>query len=256
MRAEVTKKLKLARKALQSLGVERETTEQERRLLLDVVATFQEITQQALTTNYGVRDIFDFDEGLRLATLVANRNATFSDDVAYLGHEYAFNMQPGEEAGEKDPVMLGSSTISSRKIPQCDDVEEFLHDGASIPRPLQFGISTWIETLYRDARGFEIGTFNHVLLATLMKKQSSKWSTIVHGYISDIVTVVHRFIQKALLVSCGDIKISTNVLALLMEDLLDRYHRAFSAAEFLLKIEREGTPMTMNHYLNDNLEKW
>lgn len=57
--------------SLHSLGVERETPEQQRRVLLDVVATFQDITQQALTTNYGLRDIFDSDAELRLATLIA-----------------------------------------------------------------------------------------------------------------------------------------------------------------------------------------
>lgn len=37
-----------------------------------------------------VHDIFDDDDALRLATLVATRYAVFSDDLAICGHRYAF----------------------------------------------------------------------------------------------------------------------------------------------------------------------
>jgi hypothetical protein len=70
---EVTKKLKQSRKAFQSLGIERETAGQQRMVLLEIVSSFQEITQLALTTNYSVRDIFDTDVDVRLATLISNR---------------------------------------------------------------------------------------------------------------------------------------------------------------------------------------
>ena len=42
----------------------------------------------------------------------------------------------------------------------------------------------------------------------------------------------------------------------LMADLTKRYVKAINQVKFLLEVERGGTPMTLNHYFNDNLEKW
>ncbi|EPS29667.1 hypothetical protein PDE_04617 [Penicillium oxalicum 114-2] len=40
----------------------------------------------------------------------------------------------------------------------------------------------------------------------------------------------------------------------MMGELIKKYHRAICAANFLHDIERAGTPMTLNHYLNENLQ--
>ena len=266
----MNKKLNDSRKAFEALGNERETAEQQRRLLLDIISNFQNVTQHAISTNYGMHDIFDADEDVRLATLVSNRNATFSDDVSLWGHEYNFQSESQETELEEDSPEYedeedfdqGAESVSSeigiksRKVPEIEDVQEIVQDSVGLKLPIGTGISSWIETIYRDARGFEIGTFNHTLLSTLMKKQSTKWPILARGYVSDIITIVHRFILKVLKSVCADSKVSENIASLLMDDLMHKYRQAISVVEFLLKIEREGTPMTLNHYLNDNLQKW
>jgi hypothetical protein len=68
--------------------------------------------------------------------------------------------------------------------------------------------------------------------------------------------MVHIFIKKALIISCGDQGLGQNILSFLLDDLINKYQQALSTTSFLLKIEREGTPMTQNHYLNSNLQKW
>lgn len=90
----------------------------------------------------------------------------------------------------------------SRKVHGCDHVEEPLHACTEIRCPVDRGISRWIEKLYCDSRGFEIGTFNPCLLSSLMKKQPARWPTLAEGYISDIITIVHTFIRKALCRVC------------------------------------------------------
>lgn len=282
VRNEISKQLAAAKASLARLGDERETPEQQRRLMLDIVATFQDITQQALATNYGVRDIFDSDRELRLATLVATRYAAFSHDLALWGHQYAFKPKgdephgrksddenrESESAGDQNYIDGGdggddtgarppkSQHTSSRKVTKCDDLEGILYEDAPIERSMQSGIIAWIGQVYNGARGFEIGTFNHVLLATLMKKQSAKWPDIARGFVSDIIATVHIFIQRALSAACHDSRVASNILSLLMDNLMDKYRQAISSVDFLLDIERAGTPMTMNHYLNDNIRKW
>jgi hypothetical protein len=41
-----------------------------------------------------------------------------------------------------------------------------------------------------------------------------------------------------------------------MDLLLEKYQSATSHVKFLLKIKLDGTPAKLNHYFNENLEKW
>ncbi|KAJ5459231.1 Dynamin [Penicillium desertorum] len=274
VRFEVIKRLKDTKNLLQSLGVQRETAEQQRRILLDIVSTFQEITQHALATNYGVNDVFDEDKDLRLATLVSLRNDVFSKNLAYWGHTYTFRSKPerpedtdgsvdDREERRNNPantekqrdIMQSRKTWDTTQNTSVADLEGILHASEPVEPSFKSGILPWIEEIYSNSRGFEIGTFNHTLLSTLMKKQSVKWPILARGYISDIISVVHAFICKGLEVVSKNTQISTNIMSLLMDDLVEKYKQAISTVEFLLRIEREGTPLTLNHYFNDNLEK-
>lgn len=71
-----------------------------------------------------------------------------------------------------------------------------------------------------------------------------------------LLSVVHAFIQKAHEVVSKDTQMSSKILSLLMDDLVKKYKHAMSTVDFLLRIEHEGTPTTLNHYFNDNLKKW
>ncbi|KGO38852.1 Dynamin [Penicillium expansum] len=210
VRFEVTKRLKECRKDLESLGGERESPEQQSRYLLEVVSKFQRITENALRTNYGSQDFFDEYPSLRLATLVANRNAQFSEELSTQGHVYCFEAHDHDDDSENDPKESVTSTpnsvgsqvgeddyedkeaydelnsLPSRKIDICHDIEDILHDGVQIEYSKAQGILPWIENLYLESRGFELGTFSSSLLSTVMKKQSAKWPSLAEGLLSDL----------------------------------------------------------------------
>ncbi|KAJ5175445.1 uncharacterized protein N7482_001322 [Penicillium canariense] len=276
VRSEVSKRLKECKKALDDLGDERGSPEQQSKYLLDIVAKFQRITENALHTNYGSQDAFDDEPDLRLATLVANRNAQFSADFALRGHMYNFKSHSHDDdpqSRESSPpsptgAIMGESeeeeegggggtckSVPSRKLNVCQDIEDVLHDSEPIHNALAQGILPWIENLYKASRGFELGTFNSSILASVLKKQSAKWPTLAEGYICDVVCMVHVFTRKALNIACGDQRRGEIILSFLMDDLIEKYRSALSMTDFLLRIEREGTPMTQNHYLNSNLQK-
>lgn len=271
----MTKRLKDSKDLLQSLGAQRETPEQQRRILLDIVSAFQEITRHALAANYGVNCVFDEDKDLRLATLVSLRNDVFSNDLAHWGHTYTFRSKPErpedtdgsvddreERRNNPSDTEKQQGTLQSRKNwdttqnMSVADLEESLHVSEPVEPPFERGILSWIEEVYSNSRGFEIGKFNPTLLSILMRKQSVKWPILARGYISDIISVVHAFIRQALEVVSKNTQISTKIMSLLMDDLVEKYKQAISKVEFLLRIERDGTPLTLNHYFNDNLEKW
>ncbi|KAJ5116023.1 hypothetical protein N7456_000371 [Penicillium angulare] len=257
VRAELARMLQRAKSDIDSLGMTRQTSEQQRGALLNIAWEFRKLTQDSLRTNYGTSDTFK-EHALRLATIAASRNSKFSEDMAIRGHKYLFQVdQKNDDESASDKENNGSSVnkVSSRKDKGHSDVEEILHDPIDVERPVSGGIHKWIQTIHEESRGFEIGTFNYSLLSTLMKEQSSKWPAITQGYISDMISMVHRFIQRALDVVCKDKNIAMGIMANLMDDLMYRYQESIVHVDFLLRIERDGTPMTLNHYLNDNLQK-
>ncbi|KAJ5348481.1 Dynamin [Penicillium brevicompactum] len=248
VRNQITQRLNEAKEALSALGDKRDKPEQQRRVLLQVVSAFQEITQLAISTNYGAHRIFDENQFVRLATLISTRNALFSDDIDSYGNTHAFGSKEGDSPH-------APKTTSSRKYRESLDIGEILTEGELVESSQQFTVFPWIKETYENARGFEIGTFNHNIVSTLMKKQTSKWPALSWGYISDIISYVHVFVQTVLQEVCKNRQICGRILSMLREDLIQSYTQAISMVDFLLAIEREGTPLTMNHYLNDSLEK-
>ena len=77
------------------------------------MSNFQRITENALHTNYGSQDAFDEEPDLRLATLVANRNAQFSDDFSTYGHAYSFKSHKHDDDSEVKSTVLETSPPSS-----------------------------------------------------------------------------------------------------------------------------------------------
>ncbi|KAJ5678484.1 uncharacterized protein N7477_004117 [Penicillium maclennaniae] len=49
---------------------------------------------------------------------------------------------------------------------------------------------------------------------------------------------------------------SSAILSFLIDDLPRNIGKPFRWQSFCLKLKRDGTPMTQNHYLNSNLQKW
>lgn len=252
------------------MGAERGSAGQQSKYLLDIISKFQRVTEDALHTNYGRLSVFDEEPDLRLATLVANRNTKFSEEFAEHGHVYSFTSHDHESDSElqstfvmnpgKGPLSTEqnevSDSIKSRETKARSDIEDILEEPVEIRYSIKYGILDWIEHLYRESRGFEIGTFSASLLSSVLKKQTDKWPAFAKGYICDIISMVHNFTRKALMISCGDERVSHKILSFLMDDLIAKYEQALSVTDFLLRIEREGTPMTLNHYLNSNLQKW
>ncbi|GMF67031.1 unnamed protein product [Aspergillus oryzae] len=190
-------------------------------------------------------------------------DTAFAKDLERYGHEYNFDTSGTESP---DSSNTKSTTASSE---DSGDMNEFLtRKTGSIPEledvvtqqtwesfPSDSDIYEWLEELYQSSRGFEIGTFSASLLATSMKKQSAKWPDFAKGYISDVITIVHGFIVKALEIACVDKRVFNHLFSIMMDNLLDKYQRALTQVDFLLHVERNQAPKTLNHYFNENLQR-
>jgi len=136
-----------------------------------------------------------------------------------------------------------------------EDINIVLQDNSDVSEPSSDSITKWLEEVYKESRGFELGTFDPSLLPIIWKKQSAKWDDIALGYISDIVSLVHSFTVHLLSRICHDERLLRELYAVLADSLIERYKKSIDFTKFILSIERAGTPLTTNHYFADNLEK-
>lgn len=159
----------------------------------------------------------------------------------------------------KAPVTSPQAEVecSSRKRPfSATGLSDILHDNAQLPRPKSAEILKWLSETFVESRGFELGNFSPSLLGTTMKAQSTKWDDLAFGFISDIVYITDCFIVKLLSLVCPDNRTFDRLKEMLVDELQVRYKKAFEQVRFILQVERFCTPGTLNHYFNDNLEKW
>lgn len=224
---------------------------------------FQDIASRALKAQYGASNVFDGSPSLKLATAVVNRNSIFSDDVRRLGHTKEFTTEP-EDASSSDVGDLKFSRLNleDRAESQAEkyvqlhpEIEDIVDLDIEVSEPECGNILDWLQSVYRSSRGFELGTVDAELLEIIWKKQSASWDKLTRGYISDIICLVHAFTSDLLTFICPDQRVRTGLTSVLMDSLLERYQRAIHHGNFILTVEREGNPQTLNHYFSDNLEK-
>lgn len=255
VKAEINRRLKEAKQKLDGLGPCRETKEEQHNFLLDLATRFQMITTIALTARYGDDDIFVRHPSLRLATDVRKRNDEFSADLHQRGHTYCFENSKSESEENPDKPALTPTLLKVRYEADPTDLDDLLHENKEISGPESQEILDWLETIYKSSRGFELVTYDASLFSIIWKMQSAKWDDLALGYISDVVSLVHCFIVGLLEELCADNRIRPRILSIVMEKLVDGYKKAINHVNFILRVERAGTPQTLNHYYADNVEK-
>lgn len=222
--------------------------------LIGLATKFQRLVTLSINATHGADDAFDTNPELRTAPAVMSRMKIFSNEMAKYGELYSLNhsdsvIHPVSEDG------IDVGMINIRKEDDPEELVDILHPQECLFDPTHGETEDWLLQVLKNNQGFELGTFNASILATLMKKQSSKWEDISMGFVSDAIVIVHRFITSALVSICGDCHVREALAGKLSDELTRRYQNAISCARFLLKVEQSNTPMTMNHYFNDNLQK-
>lgn len=262
MKHEIRTQLDDHQKRLDDLGRERNTPHEQLSYLTEIASHFQRLVSLALTANHGADNLFESSPALRIAPSVMSRMKTFSEDLENYGHAYSFMKQEeSDDEDNMDAVMADTSLEASedafdtRKEDDLDDLTDILHPSGRLSHPLSHGMKGWLSKIFQGNRGFELGTFNATILATAMNRQCFKWEDISLGFISDVIVLVHKFIDSALASVCSDSDIREALVGKLSDKLFERYKKAIINTRFLLEVESSDTPMTVNHYFNDDLQK-
>ena len=174
------------------------------------------------------------------------------------GSEGSYSEENSFEFNDKAPLLLAAQKpkTANRYTKNHDDLYDVLQPNSNAAKPQNKNIIKWLEVIYTGCRGFELGTFDASIIPIIWKKQSAYWEDIALGYISDIVSLVHSFIVGLLQACCADDMLADRLLSVLADHIIGRYGKAIDHTNFLLQVERAGTPLTANHYFADNLEKW
>jgi hypothetical protein len=223
---------------------------------VDVAIKFQSLVSSALQAGHGRAEILGLNPALRLATQAINRGEAFAKAMASHGHTYHFQSESTSlQSGSSKLTMNATSELVVRTVRDHPDIEDLTLESGSVRAPSDDDVIEWIDSLYRGSRGFELGTFDAIILGVTLKEQAANWSDLALGYISDIVALVHGFVVEVLQQIAPSRRVSEGIKSLLLDDLTSMYRRAIDHTQFLLDIELDGTPATYNHYFNENLQK-
>ncbi|KAF2023591.1 dynamin GTPase [Setomelanomma holmii] len=253
VQTEIKSRLASCRRQLNGLGLERNTSAEQTAYLIGLASKFQRLVFLSMNASHGADDAFETSPGLCIAPAIMSRMKVFSDEMAEYGESYSFNCDNGDIA---PPAFVDDEdTFDIRKEDDPEELVHILHLQESLRYPLYGETNDWLLQVLNGNQGFELGTFNASILATVMKKQSSKWEDISMGFVSDAIVLVHQFIMSALVSICGDRNVRDALVGKLSDELTRRYQNAIASVGFLLKVEKSNTPMTMNHYFNENLQR-
>lgn len=236
------------------MGQDRDTAMLQAQHLSGLASKFQRLTSNALDTKYSGEPIFEQKEDLRLATVMVKRNDNFRDIMVHKGHKVQF-------LGAEDQFTYAFKRMSvkrntSRLNRGNPELEDSLQQPVQVDMPKSEGTMDWLRDLYSSSRGFEIGVFQPSILSNAMRKQTEKWETLALGYISDVICIVDHFITEMMEHVCADARVYDGLLATLSDELGSKYAAATNHVKYLLAVEREQIPVTVNRDFREKLEEW
>lgn len=271
---DVNNQIRQCKRELHDLGPPRQDEREQRSFLSHMAGAFQDRARAALAADYNADPVFDQNSNLRLITQVVNITDIFSADFQEDGHARHFekldvfesNMRPetpSESDQEETPVGLMIEQLRLLlKEAKVDDVapEELSELSDVIVTPQEKSsprdsFTTWINDIYLQSRGLDLGTFNANLLSMAFAEQSRKWGGITEVYMSRVIITIHRFIAAALRSVCPEAPARAQLWAAILDTLVERYKAAMAQATLLIEVERKKQPYTLNRQFSAALSK-
>jgi len=272
---DVNNQIKECKRELNSLGPPRQDEREQRSFLSRIAGTFQDRARAALAADYNADPGFDKDE-LRLITHVVNITDVFSADFQQGAHSRDFENLDRSIS----PVASDMATdYDCEETPvgfMIDDLRALLEEArvdeiapgelvelgdiivpltphkTSMPRD---DFSAWINDVYLQSRGLDLGTFNAHLVSTAFAEQSRKWGDMTKIYMSRVIITLHRFIAAALRSICPEEQTRGHLWSAILESLLERYKMAMAQANLLIEVEQRKKPYTLNRQFTEALSK-
>lgn len=269
---DVNKQSKECKRELDNLGPPRQHEREQRAFLSQIAGNFQKRAREALEGHYNADLVFKQDE-LRLITHVVNITDLFSADFRESAHSRHFEdhglLKPkvaAETVAERSSDCVREETSTGVMIDKLrallekakvDDIApgEY-YDLGDIINPIQEiskpgdNFTTWMNDVYLQPRGLDLGTFDPHLLSMAFTEQSRKWGDMTKTYMRRIIIALHRFIAAALRSVCLEDQARDRLWSAILETLVERYKAAMAQANLLIEVEQRKKPYTLNPEFN------
>ncbi|TGJ81808.1 hypothetical protein E0Z10_g6969 [Xylaria hypoxylon] len=280
LKAEVSKELGIVRAHHTEMGPSRGDQHTQRAYLNRMSEAFQSLTRDALNAYYTGDKIFSDRHDLRLITRVVQASECYGNDMLTNGHMRQFLSDKNDDVEElevhpenplqnwlessgRPPLGKAASEIQDHdvdfdlvatKYPELEEILESWDDFEDDTKDC--GIMEYIEDVYKSSRGQDLGTVGNGLLGTLFKEQSKQWESITLRHMSVMIYHVHHFISEIIKSICPDPRVHEELWnGYILEELMASYRRAMDHARFLLRIEREGRPLTLTRSFAQHIQE-
>lgn len=274
LRNEISEKLAECQRDLDRLGPARPNEKEQRSYLIAISKQFEDLKGGALAAHYSPHKLFK-RHSLRLITGLVNLTGEFSDWFQQHGQMRHFQGLESRTCEPNPPA----ETVARASTPSTDtasvDFRTYLRgclethgvvindeypelatlstEDTDVDGP-QHGIMEWIQTLYLQSRGMDLGTFNTDLLSAAFAEQSHQWDTMVRVYMGEVLRLIHHFMTETLHAVCSDDQIAKDIWAAILAPVLARYEAGMKQATLLVHIERYQLPFTLNPSFNKEVQ--
>jgi hypothetical protein len=266
---------------LDKLGADRDSSDQQRQYLQQMAVEAQKLTDYAIDAYYARHKAFEEIPEFRLSTLIVDHNDQFAKSIEIYGHTADFRLPevatidedaisrflvsetPPLDYTEHSLPCSPASTFPAAEAhgqllndPECSILTDLLPPSWERPSPPSENIIQWIEREYRNSRSYGLEAVGASVLPILWQQQSKNWEGVTLDYMSKVIIFVHAFVCKLLHYVCPDKRTFSGLCSILQDSLVERYVKALHHVKFIVSVERFGTPLTLNHYFSDNLQKF
>ncbi|OJJ75529.1 hypothetical protein ASPBRDRAFT_168520 [Aspergillus brasiliensis CBS 101740] len=262
LRKDIKNQIDSCQQDLDHLGPARQTEQEQRAFLSGIARQFQSFVRAARDANYTENEAFG-ESNSRLLTHIVGLSEIFSSKFQTEAHFFPFDCPVSGTDNDEGDVRGQETTNNASKAiePKYLDPDDFPELEQIVSRvsgfedPNEDGIKAWIKELYLSSRGLDLGTFGSNILSRAFKEQTTKWEAMTREHVSNAIMVVHRFLSTALGKICGSKQLYSKIWPSILDELLKRYQMAMSQALYLLSVERNRRPYTLNNYFSQTLQK-
>ena len=229
---EIETKYNSCHRQLVHLGESRVSPEDQRRYLLQLSQSFQELVKTSVGGNYNSPFFRDAQTETgyqqRIRAIIQNLNEDFASEISLRGHYREITDQEQDDTSNES---RGATRLSRERF--------ILH----------------IKDLQKRTRGRELpGTFNPIIVADLFLEQSRPWEAIVRQHVQKVWDAASCFI-KLVVAHTADASaakaLELEVIGPAMDGILKEMRDKTTE---LLKPHQNSHPITYNHYFAETLQ--
>ena len=258
LRDEMVGKLQATANEIEKLGEKRDTSQEQRMVLMKMSMKINDILKSA-TKGYYESDFFgsinmeasvDSTENIRrFRAVVQHLNMGFANDMRLRGHKFAFEAGPGDEQRDTEEEARAEQELSRM---EDDEALSLL----PVPKKLtRKDAISWVKKTLERSRGFELpGTFQPMLISQLFWEQSGPWEQLASQHIAKVAQACKDFVA-AVLNATAPVEFHERLKNLNIDAALsDSLNNAKDELVKLLK-DKARHPSTYNHYFTSTIQK-